>query len=113
MFIKLLTALIVVESGGNPKAYSSHEGAVGILQIRQICLTDVNIRYNTSLELGDCYNPTVARWVCVHYLKMYNASSYEEAARIWNGGPKGMQKKATFRYWIKVKRELSKTEGDN
>ena len=37
-------------------------------------------------------------------------SSYEEIARCWNGGPKGLQKKQTKRYWKKVQNTLNKNE---
>ena len=40
----------------------------------------------------------------------HKESSYEEIARCWNGGPKGLQKKQTKKYWKKVQNTLNKNE---
>lgn len=105
----LLAALIYVESGGNAWAYNKHDGAVGCLQIRQICLTEVNRGCGTAYKLEDLMgNEQLSRWVCTEYLKMHKAANYESAARLWCGGPQwrnGLQK--TDSYWNKVKARLS------
>ena len=41
------------------------------------------------------------------YCNHYNLTTPEEKARCWNGGPRGLQKLATKRYWEKVKKHLS------
>lgn len=101
----ILTAIAEVESGF-ADAYNSAEKAVGLLQVRQICLADVNRRYNTRYTLDDMRNPVKAAHVFILYTAMYKADSYEEMARIWNGGPRGMQKQSTIKYWNKVKTHL-------
>jgi len=102
---EILTAIAEVESGFSD-SYNPTEKAVGLLQVRQICLTDVNRRYNTRYTLNDMRNPVKAAHVFILYTAMYNADSYEEMARIWNGGARGMKKKSTIGYWNKVKTHL-------
>ena len=100
----LLALLSTVESNNNRYAVNQSEGAYGILQIRQCVLDDVNSYYGKSFTLEDCFSPTVSRWVCLRYLERWDAlGSYEEAARTWNGGPRGPTKKSTEKYWKKVK----------
>ena len=91
------------------------EGAHGPLQIRQICLDDVNKKYGTTVTLEDVQNSrTMSRWVCVHYLKMYHADKdYERAARTWNGGPQGPDKDSTKGHWLRVKAELFYSLGED
>ena len=109
---KLIKALIDVESSNNDNAYRSCEGAAGCLQIRRTMVRDVNrilkrqkshIRFNfedrwdrqKSIEMFNIY--------CDHY----NLVTPEEKARCWNGGPRGLQKISTKRYWEKVKKQLA------
>ena len=109
---KLIKALIDVESSNNDNAYRSGEDAAGCLQIRRTMVRDVNrilkrqksqIRFNfedrwdrqKSIEMFNIY--------CNHY----NLVTPEEKARCWNGGPRGLQKLSTKRYWEKVKKQLA------
>ena len=109
---KLIKALINVESANNDNAYRSGEDAAGCLQIRRTMVRDVNrilkrqksqIRFNfedrwdrqKSIEMFNIY--------CNHY----NLVTPEEKARCWNGGPRGLQKLSTKRYWEKVKKQLA------
>ena len=41
------------------------------------------------------------------YCNHYNLITPEEKARCWNGGPRGLQKLTTKRYWEKVKKHLA------
>lgn len=107
----VVQAIILVESSGNDAAHRVSEDAVGALQIRRTMVRDVNrilrrngstVRYSykdrwireLSIEMFDIY--------CEHY----NLTTPEEKARCWNGGPKGIYKLCTQRYWEKVKKEL-------
>ena len=48
-------------------------------------------------------------WVAVASLMAvthYRARNAEQAARMWNGGPRGHRKYRTVRYWRKVRRRL-------
>ena len=109
---QLIKALINVESSNNDNAYRSGEDAAGCLQIRHTMVRDVNrilkrqkshIRFNfedrwdrqKSIEMFNIY--------CNHY----NLVTPEEKARCWNGGPRGLQKLSTKRYWEKVKKQLA------
>lgn len=103
----IFSAIAAVESNFNPMAVNHSEKAVGMLQVRPICLKDVNNFYGTNYSHDEMYNPIKAAHVFILYTKMYGAETYEEMARIWNGGPKGMRKKSTLRYWSKVKRKLN------
>ena len=116
----LIAIIIIVESGGDIKAFNKDECAAGCLQIRPIYLRDVNSilgeeRYSLedrfdrekSIEMFEIYTS--------HYYKHYFAqiesigmSEVEAKARIHNGGPRGWQKKATDSYWLKVKAEMEK-----
>ena len=113
--LKLLAAIIMVESGGDPQAYNASEKAAGILQIRPIMVEEVN----RILELrGSTLRFTLAdRWCPDESVLMFNVyanhlarvngpMTTEEVARCWNGGPKGASKKSTEKYWIKVKQRL-------
>ena len=33
---------------------------------------------------------------------------FEEIARCWNGGPRGLKNKRTEKYWVKVQKQLNK-----
>ncbi len=105
----LLAALVFVESGGNSWAYNKHDGAVGSLQIRQICLTDVNRKQGTSYQLQELFgNEELSRWVCMQYLRTHGATDYESAARLWCAGPRWRNSKhKSDAYWNKVQSRLS------
>ena len=118
----LLSALIAVEHPRTPQqaeAAFQREGAVGVLQIRQCCLDDINRIYaEDHLTLADCQSEVVSRWVAVQYLtywgKHYQKATGKEPtaevlARCWNGGPNGWQKQATVDYWHKVEKAMKET----
>ena len=111
----LLAALIFVESEGNLWAYNSHDAAVGCLQVRQICLTEVNRKQGTNYQLRDLMgNKELSQWVCIQYLRMHGAYDYESAARLWCGGPRWKSAlHKTDAYWIKVKSRLSQMSLSN
>ena len=113
---KLVDALIFVESRGNDSAFHKGENAVGCLQIRPIMVKEVNrvlgLQGSTNIyTLED-------RWERGKSIEMFKiianyyhqTSSYEKIARCWNGGPKGLQKKQTKKYWRKVQKRLNYNE---
>jgi len=109
----LLDALEAVEAPTTPEQAQEairREGAYGVLQIRQQALDDVNRLCGTTVTLAEVANSrNLSRWVCVHYIRKYlfrYPVTYESAARIWNGGPKGPEKEATAEYWTRVRRVL-------
>lgn len=110
---RLIPALVQVESSGNPRAVGDNGKALGALQIWEVVITDVNRAKGTRYTHRDAFCPDKAEAICRAYLSIYctprrlgRTPTMEDAARIWNGGPKGHTKKATINYWHKVSRVL-------
>ena len=122
---RLWSAIVTVESGGNAQAYSPG-GAVGIAQIRQVCLADCNrIARQKGLDLrfapADRFDPDKARQMWDLYLSYYGEQYERETgqpptdevyARIWNGGPSGWRKDSTLEYWGRVQAFLEPAAAD-
>ena len=115
-YTELVSAMIWVESKGNDSAYHRGEKAAGCLQIRPIMVKEVN--RILSLK-GSSYIYTLEdRWSREKSIQMFNIvtnyyhpnGTYEEIARCWNGGPKGLQKKQTQKYWHKVQKRIKHNE---
>ena len=113
----LISALIAVESGGNPDAIGDYGKAVGVLQIRAECVNDVNRITGNEYTLVHRRSADKSREICAAYLKHYGrqyeritgkAATAETLARIWNGGPRGYRRAGTRRYWAKVQAELQR-----
>ena len=103
--IKLIAAMIMVESGGNDLAHNKREDACGCLQIRPIMVAEFN-RIGIDFDLND-------RWDCGKSAKALHLwvakkgyTNAEVIARKWNGGPNGHVKPKTASYWQKVKNYL-------
>ncbi len=117
---RLIKALIAVESNGNDRAIGDRhmkDKAYGALQVRKPCVDDVNRRFGTQYKAQDCLgNRELSVSVCQKYLEMYatrtrlgREPTFEDMARIWNGGPNGHKKESTNGYWSKVKKVLART----
>jgi hypothetical protein len=109
----LTEAIIQVESVGNDSAYNKSEDAVGCLQIRPIMVREVN-RLLKKRKNPKRYT-LLNRWDRQKSIEMFlvftkNISKFEAKARCWNGGPKGMTKSSTIKYWNKVNTILTKGE---
>ena len=109
---KLIQALINVESSNNDDAYHSGEDAAGCLQIRRTMIRDVNriLRRQKSqirFDFEDRWDRQKSIEIFKIYCNHYNLTTPEEKARCWNGGPRGLQKLTTKRYWEKVKKHLA------
>ena len=108
--------MILVESEGNPNAFAKGENAAGILQIRPIMVNEVNrLLHKTKSEefytLDDRWDEVKSiEMFYVIYNYYHKESTYEKIARCWNGGPKGLQKKQTKRYWKKIQKRLKANE---
>jgi hypothetical protein len=105
ILIKLLAAIIMIESGGNDLAYNKREDACGCLQIRPIMVAEFN-RIGIPFTLDN-------RWNCGKSMKAFDMwvltnryANAEVIARKWNGGPNGHKKASTLKYWKKVKQQL-------
>ena len=84
-----------VETNNTHKAFNKHTKAHGIVQIRSICINDVNRIYNTNYKKHDAYSIKKSFEVFYLYTKAYcrNLSIYE-IGRVWNAGPHGRLTKA-------------------
>ena len=106
---ELIGAIIQVESSGNDSAYNKSEDAVGCLQIRPVMVREVNRLLQKRKDdrvytLSDRWNRQKSIEMFLVFTK--NISTSEAKARCWNGGPKGMTKSATIKYWNKVKTKI-------
>lgn len=105
----LISALIVVESGGRDNAVGDNGRALGPLQIHRAVVLDVNRITGSRHRWEDMTNRALARKVCQAYLERYaRGATAEQAARRWNGGPTGDRKPATLPYWRKVEAAMKK-----
>lgn len=109
----LLAAMIQVESSGNNLASNANENAYGPLQIRPIVIEDVSRILSNPYQHALCTNLAYSIHIAKAYINHYATSnrlgripSYQDAARIWNGGPNGFRKASTLDYWRKVQGKL-------
>lgn len=113
----LVGALIQVESKGDSSAIGDTHmdvPSIGVLQIRPIMVREVNRilkkkKSNKRFKLKDRFSRTKSIemfmvWKDYHHPK----GGFEEIARCWNGGPRGIKNKRTEHYWAKVQIELNK-----
>jgi hypothetical protein len=94
----LWKAVCEVESNNNPLAYNSHEGAVGIAQIRLCRIRDYNRRTGSHLPLNAMFDPLKSKEVFMYFCE---GDDLEKIAKAWNGSGK-----KTKIYWNKVKQKL-------
>lgn len=115
-FQMLYAACCQVESGNNHQVVGDNGRAVGIVQIWQVVVDDVNkiIGYK-KYNYHDRRSPAKCREMFTIYLSHYGEVYQERTgrkptievyAKIWNGGPNGYQRTKTVNYWQKVKKEL-------
>lgn len=111
--LTLIIALIFVESGGNDLARGPN-GELGCLQMKTQMVDDVNrILGYRHFSYDDRLSRYKSVEMCQIYLTYYTSrkrlgrpATYQDAARMWNGGPDGYRERDTVRYWIKVRRRL-------
>ena len=107
---RLVNAIHMVESSGRTGPILGDGGAaLGPLQIHRACWQDANIGGSYS----ECAGLAYSKRVFTAYMARYATSrrlgrpvTDEDRARIWNGGPNGYKKRATIKYWNKVKGQL-------
>jgi len=114
-----ICSLITVESNGRVDAVGDGGKAIGILQIHNCVVADVNRIYGTSYTPEDRGNQDKSLDIAYLYLKHWGKSyerktgkqpTTETLARIWNGGPNGWNKTSTEKYWAKVNNQLQATK---
>ena len=118
----LLDAIKQVESGGDPCAIGDNGQSLGAYQIMNAYYTDA-VAYNPSLgDDGRTYSDVwgigseaYSEEVMGSYMGRYatpqrlgRQPTYEDIARIHNGGPNGYKLDSTLRYWDKVMTELGR-----
>ena len=97
----IFNAIVAVESSGDSLAYNKDEKAVGIVQIRQIKLTDYYMRTGKRYKLQDCYSIKVSKEIFYYYVGRYEPDNLSAICKEWNGrGPKHKD------YIKKVKKQL-------
>jgi hypothetical protein len=113
--MKLIAALIAIESGGDDLAVWDKGKSVGCLQIQKAVITDVNRYYGRNYQLYDRYvrahSIEIAKLYLAYWGRAYERETKKQVtdevlARIWNGGPKGYEKEKTIQYWHKVKEKM-------
>lgn len=93
--------LIAVESDGDPKKFNKQEQAVGILQIRQVMVDDVNrILGIRNYTLADAWDPgksiNMAAVYFGHYAtaeRLGHEPKLRDYALLWCAGPNGHKQK--------------------
>jgi len=118
---QLILVLCLVESSLDPNAIGDGGDAVGILQIHECVIQDVNRIYKTDYNLNDRYDPMLSKMICRKYLshwgKVYTKRTGKEPtaeilAKIWNGGALAYEKtnprvvERLDAYWRKVHKLL-------
>lgn len=118
---ELILALCLIESSLDPDAIG-RDGEVGILQIQECVIQDVNRIYGTEYNLNDRYDPMLSKMICRKYLKYWGKVYYQRTgekptaevlAKIWNGGALAYEKtnpiivKRLDNYWKKVHKVIS------
>ncbi len=113
MWIKLILAIIAVESGSDNNAIGDNGKAYGCLQIWSVYVEDANQFAGTSYTHLDAFDREKSIAMFTAYMSRYatekrigHTPTAEDIARIHNGGPNGYRKVATDAYWAKVKAEL-------
>ena len=108
----LVDAIHQVETRGRLGPIRGDGGkALGPLQIHRVCWLDADMPDGTY---ADCADLSYSKRVFAAYMERYATErrlgrpvTDEDRARIWNGGPNGYKKKATIKYWNKVKEHLN------
>ncbi len=112
---RILEAIQVVETGGlNRPTYPDGDGgrSIGPLQIGRLYWQDA-LGFDPTIggSYQDCRELAFARQVVRAYMRRYVPDAWGRAdaeviARIHNGGPRGLAKRSTLRYWDKVRGAL-------
>jgi len=104
-----------VESSGDPDAIGDNGLAFGCLQLHASYVQDAAEFAGETWKHEDAFNPATAEQIVRAYMARYATErrlgrepTYQDIARIHNGGPNGFKKAATDGYWLKVKKELAK-----
>ena len=123
-FEDLLDAIEWVESRGDANAVGDNGKAIGSFQIHKIYVDDINRinklkhidKYSSPLQWEYYHreNRPCSRIMVREYLGYYATNkrigrkpTFEDMARIHNGGPDGWKSPSTEKYWLKVKDRMT------
>lgn len=111
---KIADVLQEMESNNNPEAIGDGGLALGVLQIHEGVVLDVNRHYGTEYTHEDAKKPKIAKDLFVKYIslgiKLYkkrcgNSPSDYDVVRMWNGGIyRGYEYESTLVYLEKYKK---------
>ena len=115
----IMQILMVVETQGNADAIGDNGTAFGILQIRSICVRDVNRIYKVNFEHKKMFDVETSKNVFMaymghgwaHFVKRHGYDpSEQDLVRMWNGGIyTGYQRESTEPYYqkyLELKKQL-------
>jgi hypothetical protein len=110
-YSELMEAIKQIESSGNQFAVGDtnlKEWSYGILQIRQSRLDDYARQTGKYYRAVEMFDTVKAKSVFMFYASLYEPWETEQITRCWNGGDKGMRKKSTKKYYLRIQKELNK-----
>ena len=116
-----LQAIGQVESNNKDDAVGDNGNAIGRYQIWKIYWQDA-VDFDPSIggKYEDVTDPVYAEKIVRAYLRRYatkrrlgHEPTFEDMARIHNGGPNGYKKDATIKYWNKVEPVLEIIQVEN
>lgn len=113
--IKFIMIIASIESGCNPNAVGDDLKSIGILQIQEAYVKDAAEHAEKNWVHMDALDELTAIRIFRAYMDRYATEerlgrpvTFEDIARIHNGGPNGYKKQSTIPYWNKVKCLLKK-----
>ena len=91
--VKLILTLCIIESGNDPSAIGDNGKAIGILQMHEIMVREVNriarTKYVYEDRLNECKSKAMAMLFFSHRVKHANSlteAEMEDCVKAWNGG---------------------------
>lgn len=103
----LFAAIRQVESGGDDSAVGDGGRARGPYQMHLGAWLDSGGKASDYPRLA--HSRPACEAAMLRYWARYHATTDEARCRIWNGGPRGMHKAATLKYWRKVRSAMGRT----
>lgn len=109
----LYAAMRWVESNNNSSAVGDNGNAIGCYQIWENYWIDALKYSGLGGSYSDCFDCDYAHQIVLAYMDRYATEerlgrpvTFEDIARIHNGGPNGHRKEITKKYWKKVEARL-------
>ena len=100
----------MIESGGNPLAVGDNFKSLGMLQLQEKYVQDASEFAEKKWKHTDALDEVTSIRIFRAYMERYATQerlgrpvTYQDIARIHNGGPNGHNKISTLKYWDKVK----------